>query len=211
MEALRTNYQENKQLLMKIRKLPKYGNDIEEVDKLANRIAELLYDTADDFRGDGDSKVTLGYVTVTKSVSYGGRTGPTPDGRLAFEAFADGVSPSHKYDCNGPTAVMNSVAHLDLVRAVEGAILNQKFVPDALNDQYKRKKFGDFVRAYMLDLSGLHIQFNVVSAETLRDAQAHPERYKNLLVRVSGFSAYFVELSREVQEDVIGRTEFQQI
>ena len=121
--------------------------------------------------------------------------------------MADGVSPSHGCDQLGPTATFKSVDKLDLMRATEGSILNQKFIPEALSKPEQIKRFCDLVRTYTLDMRGLHVQFNIVSAKTLRKAQQNPERYKDLLVRVSGFSAYFVELSPEVQEDVIGRTE----
>lgn len=208
-EALNRNYAGHEDLLQRIRSLPKYGNDIEEVDALGTRIANLLYDAADTFHAHQDTRVTLGYVTVTKSVSLGKYTGATADGRLAFEAFADGISPIHEYDVSGPTAVMNSSGKLNLARAGEGCILNQKFVPSALKEDYQRRLFSDFVKTYLLDLGGLHIQFNIVDKKTLLAAQANPSQYKNLLVRVSGFSAYFVDLNREIQEDVIGRTEFQ--
>lgn len=209
--ALAADFAGYDDMLRQILALPKYGNDIAEVDDLGGRIAGLLYDTVEQYCAHHHSRVTIGYVTVTKSVSYGKRTGATPDGRHAFEAFADGVSPSHNFDVKGPTAVMNSASKLNLMRAGEGCILNQKFVANALKEDYQREKFANFLKTFLIDLGGLHVQFNIVDKATLLAAQENPAAYKHLLVRVSGFSAYFVDLSREVQEDVIGRTEFQGI
>lgn len=207
--ALLADFEGYGDILKLIRELPKYGNDVNEVDALGTRIANLLYDTAEGYRGHHDSRVTIGYVTVTKSVSYGRRTGATPDGRRAFTPFADGISPTHTCDVKGPTAVMNSASKLNLARAGEGCILNQKFIADALKENDQREKFTAFLKVFLEELGGLHVQFNIVDKDTLRAAQRKPEEYKNLLVRVSGFSAYFVDLSKEIQEDVIGRTEFQ--
>lgn len=195
----------------RICQIPKYGNDVREVDGLGTKIANLLYDTSESYQAHHGSRVTIGYVTVTKSVSYGGRTGATPDGRRAFTPFADGISPSHTYDTKGPTAVMNSASKLNLARAGEGCILNQKFIAGTLKEDYQREKFAAFLKVFLEELGGLHVQFNIVDKQTLRAAQEKPEEYRNLLVRVSGFSAYFVDLSKEIQEDVIGRTEFQAI
>jgi len=211
LNALNRNFEGENVLLAHIKKLPKYGNDDSEVDELGNRIANLLYDIGSGFEGDNHSKVFFGFVTVTKSIAYGKYIGATPDGRRAGEALADGVSPSHGYDQLGPTAIFKSVDKIDLNRATEGAILNQKFIPEALEKEEQRERFIALLKTYMLDLKGLHVQFNIVSSKTLRDAQAHPERYRDLLVRVSGFSAYFVELSKDVQEDVIGRTEHRSV
>lgn len=211
LDALRNNYEGKNVLLAHIKKLPKYGNDNNDVDMLGSRVSQLLYDIGAKFEGDNHSKVFFGFVTVTKSVAYGKFIGATPDGRKAGQPLADGVSPSHGYDQLGPTAIFKSVDKVDLVRATEGAILNQKFIPEALEKIEQRERFVNLLKTYMLDLRGLHVQFNIVSAKTLRDAQAHPEQYRDLLVRVSGFSAYFVELSRDVQEDVIGRTEHRSV
>jgi pyruvate formate-lyase/glycerol dehydratase family glycyl radical enzyme len=211
LQALSDNFKGHNLLLAQINNLPKYGNDICKVDDIANLVAERLYDTGALFKGFGNSEVFFGFVTVTKSVAYGVYTGATPDGRKKGTAFADGVSPSHGADLCGPTAIFKSVDKIDLPRASEGAILNQKLIPEALKDEGQCLRFADLIRTYVQDLRGLHVQFNVVSAKTLRAAQQNPEEYKDLLVRVSGFSAYFVELTRDVQEDVIGRTEFQSI
>jgi len=190
---------------------PKYGNDDPYADAVARRVTEELYDSVARLRGPEASKYAIGYVTVTKNVSFGKVTGATPDGRRRGEPLADGVSPSHGTDREGPTAVMKSVGKLDLMRAGEGVILNLKFIPSALENESQRRRFIELLRTFLLDLQGLHVQFNVVSAKTLRDAQAHPEKHRDLLVRVAGYSAYFVELSRDVQDDIIGRTEYDNI
>lgn len=187
---------------------PKYGNDDPYADAIARRVSESLYDSVARLRGPAESKYTIGYATVTKNISFGKATGATPDGRRKGEPLADGVSPTHGTDQKGPTAVMKSVGKLDLIRAGEGSILNLKFIPNALENESQRRKFIELLRTFLLDLQGLHVQFNVVSAKTLRDAQIHPEKHRDLLVRVAGYSAYFVELSLDVQSDILGRTEY---
>ena len=147
-----------------------------------------------------------GLYPVSANVPLGAQTGATPDGRLAFTPVADGVSPSAGKDLNGPTAAANSVARLDHYIASNGTLFNMKFHPSALKGRSGLEAFCNLVRGYF-DQKGSHVQFNVVSRETLRDAQAHPEKYKNLVVRVAGYSALFTTLSRSLQDDIINRTE----
>ena len=136
----------------------------------------------------------------------GAQTGATPDGRLAFTPVADGVSPCAGRDVHGPTASANSVAKLDHGIASNGTLFNMKFHPSALKGQKGIENFVSLIRGYF-DQKGSHMQFNVVSRETLRDAQKHPENYKSLVVRVAGYSALFTTLSRSLQDDIINRTE----
>jgi formate C-acetyltransferase len=138
-------------------------------------------------------------------VYFGQVTGATPDGRKAGAPLSDGISPSHGADKHGPTAVIKSVAKIDHSKT-GGTLLNQKFMPDVLVDQEGRQKLADLVKTYF-KLGGHHIQFNVIRAETLRDAQQHPENYQNLIVRVAGYSDYFVNIGKDLQNEILARTE----
>ena len=143
---------------------------------------------------------------VSANVPLGAQTGATPDGRLAYTPVADGVSPAAGRDINGPTAAANSVSRLDHFIASNGTLFNMKFHPSALAGDNGLESFVAPVRGYF-DQKGSHMQFNVVSRETLRDAQKNPEKYKSLVVRVAGYSALFTTLSRSLQDDIINRTE----
>lgn len=207
-DALRHDYVGYERLRQYIMNVPRYGNHEEHVDAMARRVSTTLYEHVKKYRGYGNTPVCIGYVTVTKSVSMGRCIGATPDGRRAFTPLADGISPVHGMDRKGPLAVLFSTQALRLCNAQEGAILNQKFLPSILSSEKGRKEFMCMIRLYLTAMNGMHIQYNMVSHETLLKAQQHPENYRDLLVRVSGYSAYFVELSREVQQDVIERTQF---
>ena len=147
-----------------------------------------------------------GLYPVSANVPLGMQTGATPDARLAGTPVADGVSPAAGCDVNGPTASANSVAKLDHGIASNGTLFNMKFHPSALKGASGIEGFISLIRAFF-DQKGMHMQFNVVSRETLRDAQLHPENYKNLVVRVAGYSALFTTLSKSLQDDIINRTE----
>jgi len=147
-----------------------------------------------------------GLYPVSANVPLGGQTGATPDGRLANTPIADGVSPAAGRDTKGPTAAANSVSRLDHYIASNGTLFNQKFHPSALKGRSGLESFVSLIRAYF-DQKGSHVQFNVVSRETLLDAQKNPENYKTLVVRVAGYSALFTSLSRSLQDDIINRTE----
>ena len=147
-----------------------------------------------------------GLYPVSANVPLGYDTGASPDGRLANTPIADGVGPMAGRDTHGPTATANSVSRLDLGDASNGTLLNQKFHPSALAGEAGLEKFVAYLRGFF-DRKGMHVQYNVVSRETLLDAQAHPENYKTLVVRVAGYSALFTTLSRSLQDDIINRTE----
>ena len=147
-----------------------------------------------------------GLYPVSANVPLGGQTGATPDGRLAFTPIADGIGPASGRDVKGPTATANSVAKLEQGIASNGTLLNQKFHPSALAGMAGLSKFVALIRSYF-DQKGMHMQFNVVTRETLLDAQKNPEKYKTLVVRVAGYSALFTTLSRSLQDDIINRTE----
>ncbi len=189
-----------------IDKVPKFGNDIPEVDAFARDVAYTYTKPMETYENPRGGKYQAGLYPVSANVPLGAQTGATPDGRLAFTPVADGVSPSAGKDISGPTAAANSVARLDHYIASNGTLFNMKFHPSALKGRSGLEAFCSLVRGYF-DQKGSHVQFNVVSRETLRDAQAHPEKYKNLVVRVAGYSALFTTLSRSLQDDIINRTE----
>jgi len=189
-----------------IEALPKFGNDIEDVDALARDAAYTYTKPVEKYKNPRGGMFQAGVYPVSANVPLGGQTGATPDGRLAHRPVADGVSPSSGKDVHGPTAAANSVAKLDHGIASNGTLFNQKFHPSALSGEEGLNNFVSLIRSYF-DQKGMHMQFNVVSRETLLDAQQHPENYKHLVVRVAGYSALFTTLSRALQDDIIARTE----
>lgn len=189
-----------------IEEIPKFGNDIMEVDMFARDVAYTYTKPLENYENPRGGKYQAGLYPVSANVPLGAQTGATPDGRLAHTPVADGVSPSAGKDINGPTAACNSVARLDHFIASNGTLFNQKFHPSALSGRSGLEKFASLIRAYF-DQKGMHIQFNVVSRETLIDAQKNPEKYKHLVVRVAGYSALFTTLSKSLQDDIINRTQ----
>lgn len=194
------------EMLDKINSLPKFGNDVEEVDLFAREAAYTYTRPLEKYRNPRGGSFQAGLYPVSANVPLGAQTGATPDGRLAFTPVADGVSPAAGRDVNGPTAAANSVARLDHFIASNGTLLNMKFHPTALEGRKGLESFVSLIRGYF-DQKGSHMQFNVVSRETLIDAQKNPENYKSLVVRVAGYSALFTTLSRSLQDDIINRTQ----
>ncbi len=193
-------------LLAQIEALPKYGNDEPEVDAVARQAAYTYTKSVEKHKNPRGGSYQAGLYPVSANVPLGAQTGATPDGRLAHTPVADGVSPSAGKDTHGPTAAAASVARLDHFIASNGTLYNMKFHPSALAGRSGLESFAALVRTYF-DRKGSHMQFNVVSRETLLDAQAHPENYRSLVVRVAGYSALFTTLSRSLQDDIIRRTE----
>ncbi len=198
--------EKGERLLKLIEGVPKFGNDIPEVDAFARDVAYTYTRPLQEYKNPRGGIFQAGLYPVSANVPLGAQTGATPDGRLAGTPVADGVSPSAGKDVNGPTAAANSVARLDHFIASNGTLFNQKFHPSALSGREGLEKFVALIRAYF-DQKGSHMQFNVVSRETLLDAQKNPEKYKHLVVRVAGYSALFTTLSRSLQDDIINRTE----
>lgn len=194
------------ELLDMIEDIDKFGNDEDEVDELAREVAYMYTKPLLKYYNPRGGQFQAGLYPVSANVSLGAQTGATPDGRLAGTPMADGVSPSAGKDKNGPTAAANSVSKLDHGIASNGTLYNQKFHPSALSGEDGLDKFVNLIRSYF-DRKGSHVQFNVVSRETLLDAQKHPENYKHLVVRVAGYSALFTTLSKSLQDDIIRRTE----
>lgn len=193
-------------ILKLIEEVPKFGNDISEVDAFARDVAYTYTEPLQNYKNPRGGSFQAGLYPVSANVPLGAQTGATPDGRLAYQPVADGVSPSVGKDVNGPTAAANSVSRLDHYIASNGTLFNQKFHPSALSGRNGLENFVGLIRSYF-DQKGSHMQFNVVSRETLLDAQKHPEQYKHLVVRVAGYSALFTTLSKSLQDDIIRRTE----
>ncbi|EKM31145.1 pyruvate formate-lyase [Vibrio harveyi] len=187
-------------------KYEKYGNDIDEVDALGSELLRLFCKEVEKYDNPRGGKFTPGSYTVSAHVPLGAVVGATADGRLSGEQLADGgLSPMLGKDQLGPTAVLKSVSKLDNYLLSNGSLLNVKFTPATLEGDQGLSKLSDFIRAFM-KLKLQHIQFNVLNAETLKKAQEKPEDYSGLVVRVAGYSAFFVELSKEIQDDIIRRT-----
>ena len=189
-----------------IDEVPKFGNDIPEVDYFAREVAYTYSKPLQKYNNPRGGKFQAGLYPVSANVPLGGQTGATPDGRYAHTPVADGVSPSAGKDVKGPTAAATSVSRLDHFIVSNGTLFNQKFHPSALSGREGLEKFVALIRGYF-DQKGMHMQFNVVDRQTLLDAQEHPEKYKHLVVRVAGYSALFSTLSRSLQDDIIRRTE----
>jgi pyruvate formate-lyase/glycerol dehydratase family glycyl radical enzyme len=205
-EILRNNFEgkeDIRQLL--INKVPKYGNDDDYVDDIARQIVEIAADEVEKYRDSRNGKYVLSVLSQSFNVMQGKSVGATPDGRLAYEPLSNNASPAVGRDMKGPTASVNSVAKIDQFRSLNGSLLNIKFDPAIVRGEKGLTILGTIVKSYF-DEYGEYLQMNVISEETLRDAQKHPEKYPNLMVRVAGYSAYFIELDKEVQEDVIRRT-----
>lgn len=192
-----------------INRFDKYGNDIDEVDLISADLLRFYCKEVEKYRNPRGGQFTPGSYTVSAHVPLGAVVGATPDGRYAGEQLADGgLSPMLGQDAQGPTAVLKSVSKLDNYLLSNGTLLNVKFTPSTLEGQQGLNKLADFLGAFT-KLKLQHVQFNVVNAETLREAQARPQDFAGLVVRVAGYSAFFVELSKEIQDDIIRRTAHQ--
>ncbi|MFW5951221.1 MAG: glycyl radical protein, partial [Gemmatimonadota bacterium] len=191
-----------RQLLLN--RTPRFGNDDDRADTLMRRVYDSLFDAIDGRPNTRGGRYHLNMLSTTCHVYFGTRVGATPDGRRAGLPISDGTSPAHGADRHGPTAVCASLGKMDQVKS-GGTLLNQRFLPQVLEGDTGIHRLADLIRGYFR-LGGHHIQFNVVDTATLRDAQARPEEYRDLLVRVAGYSDYFVDLGHDLQEEVIART-----
>lgn len=208
MRALQNDFADNEILRQRLlNNAPKYGNDNDAVDDLARQWARFFCDEVAQYPTPRGGTFHPGFYTVSAHVPLGKNVGATPDGRFAHAPLADGgLSPTAGRDLKGPTAVLRSVGKIDQTLVSNGALLNLKFLPSFFEQENALGWFTAFLRAFV-ELGVSHMQFNVISGETLRAAQAHPEEFRGLVVRVAGYSAYFVELAREVQDEIIRRTE----
>ncbi len=191
-----------RQLLLN--RTPRYGNDDEAADQLMLRIFEAYYNTIEGRPNTRGGEYHINLLPTTVHIYFGSVTGATADGRKAGQPLSEGVSPVQGADRQGPTAVIRSVAKMDQVRT-GGTLLNQKFTPQLLDDEKGLDNLVSLIRTYF-SLDGHHIQFNVVDADTLRAAQANPEQYRSLIVRVAGYSDYFCDLDKALQDEIIART-----
>jgi trans-4-hydroxy-L-proline dehydratase len=205
-DTLKVNFEGNEQLRqLLLNRTPKYGNDDDHADEVMKQIFEIYFKAIDGRPNTKGGEYHINLLPTTVHIYFGSVTGATPDGRLAGMPLSEGVSPVQGADYKGPTAVIRSVAKMDHVRT-GGTLLNQKFTPQVLSSDDGLEKLVQLIRTYFL-LDGHHIQFNVVDAATLRLAQQHPEQYRSLIVRVAGYSDYFCDLSKTLQDEIITRTE----
>jgi len=184
---------------------PKYGNDDDYADSITRQIFELFFRAVDGRPNTKGGHFRINLLPTTSHVYFGSVIGAMPDGRKAGEPLSEGISPVQGADRKGPTAVLKSAAKIDHIRT-GGTLLNQKFTPQILEDDSGLVKLGHLIRSYF-KMDGHHIQFNVVTAETLRKAQENPDKYRDLIVRVAGYSDYFVDLGVDLQNEIIRRTE----
>lgn len=198
---------------MLIREAPKYGNDDDYVDQLIVEAYDSYIEEIEKYPNTRYNRGPIGGIryagtsSISANVGQGMSTMATPDGRNAFEPLAEGCSPAHNSDKNGPTAVFKSVSKLRTNKITGGVLLNQKMTPQMLSTEENRQKLELLIKTFFNRLHGYHVQYNIVSKETLIDAQKYPENHKDLIVRVAGYSAFFNVLSKKTQDDIIGRTE----
>ncbi len=213
--ALKENFEgeENEHIRNLLHDAPKYGNDDDFVDLLLVKAYDIYIDEMKKYHNTRFGRGPIGGVyyagtsSISANVPQGASTMATPDGRKAGEPLAEGCSPSHGEDKNGPTAVFKSVSKLPTKEITGGVLLNQKFTPQILAKEENRDKLILLLRTFFNRLYGYHVQFNVISREILLDAQINPEKHRDLIVRVAGYSAFFNVLSRKTQDDIIERTE----
>ena len=205
--ALAADFEGYEELRLKaIKDVPKYGNNIPEVDEIAQGIVKHFGVSAESFRSPRGGKFLAGLYTNSANVSMGLYCGALPNGRKAYQPLADACSPSHNVEKFGPTQATLSVASLDHQQITNGTQYNQKYHPSSLAGEKGLRALCDIIRTYFA-AGGYHIQFNVVSAEVLKEAQKDPQSYRDLVVRVAGYTAFFTDLSNALQDDIIGRTE----
>jgi formate C-acetyltransferase len=206
MKILENNFEGYESIRQKLLyKTPKYGNDDDYPDLITKQVFNLVFDAIDNRPNTKGGVHRINLLPTTVHVYFGQVTGATPDGREAYMPLSEGISPVQGMDIKGPTAVFKSAGKIDHLRT-GGTLLNQKFTPQFLSDQNRINKLAHLIKAYF-EMNGHHIQFNVVSADTLRAAQKNPEKYRNLIVRVAGYSDYFVDLGTVLQNEIIRRTE----
>ncbi|MDX9770276.1 MAG: glycine radical domain-containing protein, partial [Tenuifilaceae bacterium] len=189
-----------------VNRTPFFGNDDDYADSIAVQVYNDLFETIDgkpNIKSDG--KYHMNMLSTTCHVYFGKVLGATPNGRLAGKAISDGTSPSHGADTHGPSAVIKSLSKIDQSKS-GGTLLNQRFLPSLLKREEDVKKLGHLIRSYFT-LGGHHIQFNIVDTATLLAAQKSPEEYKDLMVRMAGYSDYFNDMNADLQQEIIERTE----
>ncbi len=207
LEGMRTNFEANPLLkYVLLNKAPKYGNDIDEADQMVAYVGEQYCKCVRQYRNLDGGNYRPGLFCLSSNTPLGKQVCALPSGRDSGTPLGDGgVSPKHGMDMLGPTAAAKSVAKVDHRLASNGVNFNLKFMPTILKTDADRQKLVDLIRAYF-SIGGMHIQFNILSPEKLTEAQKHPEKYRSLVVRVAGYSAFFVELDKDIQDEIISRT-----
>jgi formate C-acetyltransferase len=207
LEALRSDFKHDEDLRLRLlNKVPKYGNDIEWVDKLGLQWVRYFADRMAEFTNARGGRYHTGLYTVSAHLPMGQNVGATPDGRHSQTPLADGgMSAVYGRDSHGPTALIQSVSRIDSMLASNGTLLNMKFLPSFFKTAEGISKFSSFLRA-LVTMRIHHAQFNVVRPEDLLEAKKDPDKYKTLTVRVAGYTAYFIELSPDLQDEIIART-----
>ena len=216
-EALNKNFEGYEPLRKHLLAAPKYGTDNNDSDKWIRCVQDTINDGYLEYpMRFGRLRKETTYQHLSAGVLYGDMMGATPDGRLAGEPLAEGgISPMQGLPLAGPSASMRSAAKWNYTEMLS-CVYNQKFHPRALETESDQRKIAALVKAFLCDmgedhLGAGHVQINVVSADTLKDAQAHPERYSDLIIRVAGYTAFFTEISKDLQDDLIARTEFEEV
>ncbi len=194
-----------RQRLLLVNKSPKYGNDDAYADDLMVAVFNMYHDAVSGRKNTRGGYYAIDMLPTTCHVYFGSVMGASPDGRQASKPVSEGISPVQGADRKGPTSVLKSAAKMDHLKT-GGTLLNQKFTPSLLKDEIGMNSLVQLVRTYFR-LDGHHVQFNVVDAKTLRAAQEHPEQYRDLIVRVAGYSDYFCDLGKALQDEIIARTE----
>jgi len=205
MDALEQNFKDQERLRLRLfNKTPFYGNDDDDADLIMQRIFSSLYGAIDGKPNTKNTTYHLNMLSTTCHIYFGKKLGASANGRMAAMPISDGTSPSHGADRKGPTAVIKSLGKMDQIKS-GGTLLNQRFLPDVLEGEGGIEKLAHLIRGYF-KLNGHHIQFNIIDSQTLRNAQAKPDEYRDLLVRVAGYSDYFIDLDHHHQEEIIART-----
>jgi formate C-acetyltransferase len=205
-DALSVNFENHEELRYElVYNTPKYGTDNDYADKYTRQVFEIYYTAVNGRQTPRGATTRINMLPTTCHVYFGEKIKALPDGRKAHEPLSEGISPVQGADIAGPTAVIKSAAKIDHLRT-GGTLLNQKFAPSFFDTEEAIDKVCKLVRSYF-SMDGHHIQFNVVSADTLREAKKHPEKYRDLIVRVAGYSDYFNDLIEPLQDEIIHRTE----
>jgi len=208
---LRTSFRENERLRLRlVNRAPKYGNDDKVADEIMQWVAEGFAREVKRRRDYWDSEYAAGAWSIRLAVLLGALVGALPNGRRAGETLTEGIRPASGCDRDGPTSCIRSVSRIDHGLFQNGSIFNMSFTPDILEGAANRRKFSDLIGTFF-DMGGFQMQFNLVDTSVLREAQANPERYRDLIVRVAGYCAYFVDECPQVQEQIIQRTLHQRV
>ena len=210
LEALKGDFEGSESLRRLLREdAPRYGNDDDRADSIMADVFKAFFDAVDGRPNTRGGRYCINMLPTTCHVYFGSVTGATPEGRKAWQPLSEGISPVQGTDRRGPTAVIKSASKMDQA-LTGGTLLNMKFSPKLLEDEAGINNLAHLVRTYF-KLGGHHVQFNVVKAETLRKAQADPDAHRDLIVRVAGYSDYFCDLSRALQDEIISRTEHERM